>query len=321
MLTLRSGASSLVVAPEYGAGITGWMVGRTPILRRALPQASVGGDPHAMGCFLLLPYGNRLAGARFHWLGTDYTVTRNFGDQPHAIHGIGWRRAWSVTASAPDAVTLGLDHQPDRSWPFAFQAVVTYALSDAGLEVTLGLTNRHTAPAPAALGLHPFFPKAADSTLRFEATGVWRTGSNGLPLNHGSPPLDWRHDAPRRVMETGLDNCFTGWSGTADIQAGSVKIRIEASGVFRHLQVFTPSWADFFCAEPVSHVPDALNRAGLPVGQAMHVLLPGESVLGTIRFFSQAGGGEVPAPPRVLPGSPPGALDPPGTAGRASRGP
>ncbi len=51
MLTLTSGASSIVVAPEYGAGLTGWMLGRTPILRRALPQAAFGRDPHLMGCF------------------------------------------------------------------------------------------------------------------------------------------------------------------------------------------------------------------------------------------------------------------------------
>ena len=38
MLTLRSGDSAVVVAPEQGAGITGWMRGGTPMLRRALPS-------------------------------------------------------------------------------------------------------------------------------------------------------------------------------------------------------------------------------------------------------------------------------------------
>jgi aldose 1-epimerase len=59
-------------------------------------------------------------------------------------------------------------------------------------------------------------------------------------------------------------------------------VTIEADAAFRHLQVFTPFDCDFFCAEPVSHVPDAINRSDLPPGQAMHVLPPGESLAGSV---------------------------------------
>ena len=88
-----------------------------------------------------------------------------------------------------------------------------------------------------------------------------------------------------------LDNCFTSWDGTADVLAGPASLRIEASPVFRNLQVFTPSWADFFCVEPVSHVPDAINRQGQPIDQAMHILQPDESLDGTIRFIPTGGAG------------------------------
>ncbi len=47
MLTLRSGASSIVVAPKVGAG----QAGCTPVVRRTLPQASADGDLHALGRF------------------------------------------------------------------------------------------------------------------------------------------------------------------------------------------------------------------------------------------------------------------------------
>ncbi len=93
---------------------------------------------------------------------------------------------------------------------------------------------------------------------------------------------------PRRIAESRLDNCFTGWDRTADIQAGPASLRIEASEAFRQLQVFTPSWADFFCVEPVSHMPDAVNRPDLPADQAMHVLRPNETVSGTIRLVLTA---------------------------------
>jgi aldose 1-epimerase len=284
MLTLASGASSVVVAPEHGAGLTGWMLGTTPIFRRALPQTAVGGDPAAMGCFPLLPYGNRIGQGRFHWRGNDYILERNFGDHPHTIHGVGWQRPWTVEEAGPRSVFLSLAHSPDRSWPFAFSAEVVYRLSGSALTITIQMTNRHEAAAPAGIGVHPYFPKAGDPSLRFNGTGAWENGPDSLPLRHGPPCPDWLHTEPSPVAEARLDNCFTGWDGTADILAGAATIRIEASAVFRQLQVFTPSWADFFCVEPVSHVPDAVNRPDLPAEQAMHVLQPNETLSGTIRF-------------------------------------
>jgi aldose 1-epimerase len=77
-----------------------------------------------------------------------------------------------------------------------------------------------------------------------------------------------------------LDNCFTGWNGVAAIPG----LRIEADAVFRELQVFTPAGANFFCVEPVSHVPDAINRAELTVEQSMAVLAPGQSMRGGVTF-------------------------------------
>jgi aldose 1-epimerase len=284
MLILRSGASSAVVAPDCGGGLTGWMIGLTPILRRALPQASVGGDTHAMGCLPILPYCNRVSHGRFRWMGLEYRLKPNFGDDPHTIHGVGWQCGWQVAAAGPGFVSLVLDHAPDDAWPFGFAARVTYALSETALTIGVALTNRHSGPAPAGIGVHPYFPKSAASTLRFNASGAWENGADSLPSRHGAVAAEWAHSEPRPVVDSRLDNCFTGWDRVAEIGAGSANLRIEASEAFRHLQVFTPSWADFFCVEPVSHVPDAVNRPGLPADQAMHVLEPDETLGGTVRL-------------------------------------
>ena len=284
MLTLRAGSSCVVVVPEHGAGITGWLLGGTALLRRALPRTAIGGDAHAMGCFPLLPYGNRIGRARFRWLGAEYALRRNFGDSPHTIHGVGWQRAWTVEAVSPVAVSLSLTHRPDPSWPFAFDARIEYRLSAESLTVAIELTNRHDTAAPAGIGVHPFFPKGNDPALRFTASGVWQNGPDALPLRHGALPDGWSHRSGRRIACSQLDNCFTGWDRTADIVAGPASLRIEASDAFRNLQVFTPDWADFFCVEPVSHSPDAINRPDLPADQQMDVLAPGQTLSGTIRL-------------------------------------
>jgi aldose 1-epimerase len=305
MLALTSGSSSIVVAPEYGAALTGWTIDSTPMLRRALPQATIGGDPHTMGCFPLLPYGNRVGHRGFRWDDVDYMLEPNFGDNPHTIHGVGWQRAWAVAQATPRSATLTFQHRPGPSWPFAFDALVAYELSDTSLTVTIQMTSRHDRPAPAGIGLHPFFPKAGDPSLRFNAAGAWDNGPDALPLRHGPCRPGWLHTEPRAVGGSRLDHCFTGWDGTADIHAGPASLRIEASATFGQLQVFTPSWADFFCVEPISHVPDAINRCDLPPGQAMHVLRPNETLSGMIRFSA--------------PGTP--AFPSPGTIGTRSGSP
>jgi aldose 1-epimerase len=284
MLTLTSDASSVVVAPEYGAGLIGWMLGDTPMLRRALPQAAVEGNPHAMGCFPLLPYGNRIRQGQFYWRGRNYCLKRNFGDHPHAIHGLAWQRPWTVEQISAGSVLLSLDHHPDNAWPFAFNAVIGYSLFGSALTVTIEMTNRDATPTPAGLGVHPYFPKTNDPCLRFNSVGAWENGCDSLPSRHGPLRDDWGHSDPRPVAPSMLDNCFTAWDGTADILAGQASLRIEASAVFRQLQVFTPTWADFFCVEPISHVPDAVNRSDLPIDQAMHILEPNETLSGTVRF-------------------------------------
>ena len=146
----------------------------------------------------------------------------------------------------------------------------------------LAITNHHHAPAPAGIGLHPYFPKDNAAALRFDADGVWTNGPDMLPVRHGPIPADWDHRTPRQAAMERLDNCFTGWNGLAHISAGPASLRIQASAAFPNLQVFTPDWGDFFCAEPVSHIPDALNHPDLPTGQAMASLPPNETLAGVI---------------------------------------
>ena len=110
MLTLRSGESSLVLAPEIGGAIVGWTFGTVPLLRRPSPDAIVSGNVRGLACFPLVPFSNRIAYGRFHWDGTDHLLDRNFGDHPHTIHGVGWQRAWEVAAVGPASATLTLRH-------------------------------------------------------------------------------------------------------------------------------------------------------------------------------------------------------------------
>lgn len=279
---LALGGGELVIDPDHGGAVVGWRRGAEVILRPAAPALVVGGDVHAAACFPLVPYANRIAFGRFG----EHRLTPNFGTHAHTLHGIGWQRRWRVAAVSAQAATLVLRHDPagDGDWPYAFDAELTYWLDQSGLTVTLAQTNRATTPAPAGLGHHPYFPRRPGARLSFAATGASRNDATALPLTHEPLPAEWDHRAGRDVGSVTLDNCFTGWDGTARLEWDGGGVLMTTDPVFANVQVYVPRGGDHWCVEPVTHVPDALNRPGLPAGQAMELIAPGETLRGTIRL-------------------------------------
>lgn len=291
MLNLGSKQTSIVVMPEAGAAIVGWTHAGTHVLRRAHPDAVLSGNVRGLGCFPMLPYCNRIEEARFTWNGVSHQLDPGFGDQRHALHGVGFRQAWNVQQASLGEIVLTVEHdavdERAQQWPFPFGAMLRYRYLNNSLRVTLTVTNRHTEPAPFGIGLHPYFARPPGVALQFEAGGVWMTGEEPLPRQHTSVPAEWDHSNARTAGDTRLDNCFTNW--TRRVQISGLGITIEADDVFRHLHVYTPPNQDFFCVEPVSHVPNALNIRELSPDQAMHVVQPGATLSGSITIASALG--------------------------------
>jgi aldose 1-epimerase len=76
-----------------------------------------------------------------------------------------------------------------------------------------------------------------------------------------------------------VDHCFAGWGGEAVIEDERGTIAISATGA-PHLHVYAPADGSALCCEPVSHTPDALNRAP----EEMAILPPGCSTSLTMRL-------------------------------------
>jgi aldose 1-epimerase len=287
MLELSLGHDSLILTPEFGAAILGWTRRGTHLFRRPSPEAVLRGHPGAMGCFPLVPYCNRIAFRRFTHAGVTHQLAANFGDHPHAIHGVGWQRPWRIQEVSPASATLHLRHavsdQAARAWPFPFSARLTYRLTERGLTILIEATNDHSAPAPMGIGAHPWFPRAAGAWIQFQADGVW-FNRDSLPVTHGPIPRDWSHADARPVDRMPLDNCFTGWHGVTHIQG----MRIEAGHTLRNLQIFTPAGANFLCVEPMSHVPDAINLPEPHESHAMTMLAPGDTMRGSITLIPES---------------------------------
>lgn len=282
MITLRAGDSNVVVAPEIGGAMVGWLLGDRRVLRGPDPEALLRGQVRGLSGYPLVPFSNRIAYGRFAWDGQTYQLSRNFGDHPHSIHGVGWQSAWQVMEVTDSSVDLALDWAARREqvhhWPFPFAATLRYALDSSGLSVALGMTNRWSRHAPAGLGLHPYFPRLPGASLQFRATGVWLNGTDSLPQAHVPVPPDWDHTAGKPVGSVVLDNLFTGWDRTARLSlGGGPTLHLTAEEAFERLVVYTPEGKDYFCVEPVSHMTDAINRLDQPNRGGLHILAPGET--------------------------------------------
>jgi aldose 1-epimerase len=279
LVQLTHGKLAATIAPEIGGAIARLKLGELDILRPTPDTAIEEKLIRQMASYPLVPYSNRIVNARLKFEGREHVLQRNFGSELHAIHGVGWRRAWQTKSSSPTHLQLTLNHEPDADWPFHLSAIQRFDLTANALRVELTLTNTGTTPMPAGMGFHPFFPRAENTTLETRWQGMWTMSEAKVPIEHRTIPADADYSKSRPIGGWRIDNCFTGWSGKAVLGYATHRTELTATRGFGHCVCFVP--ADnrpFIALEPVSHIVDAFNLAER--GQkdtGMRVLKPGES--------------------------------------------
>lgn len=247
--TLRHGDWEVAVAPAAGgrlaqvrvAGME-WLVG---------PQA---GYPGAIswGAYPMVPWAGRIRHGAFDFEGHHYQLPINLGT--HAIHGIGFDRAWEVLEHGDTSLRLALDLGTDTQWPFGGRAEHLVSLHDGGLEMVLRVEAGERAMPRPVVGWHPWFRKL--DRFDFAPRAYYPRDAEGiatLPL--AAPP------GPR-------DDCYLNDQPVVIERAGQ-RLTLR-SGCDHWVYYDEPDHAT--CFEPQSGPPDAFNlRAG-------ESLLPGEAV-------------------------------------------
>lgn len=292
MLKLTSGALDLTLAPETGGSIARFVARHetgTQELLRPLPAEVTKPTPLDMACYPLVPFSGRITDAHFHYGGHDVRLPPDEICVPHAIHGRGWRTEWKVAESSEARALLRFAHEagdPAWPWPWSFEASQLFELSEDGLTLTMTLANRAREEMPGGLGLHPFFEARSKARLGTHLPFVWESGPDGIPLGLAPAPEKWRFEGGRPMKDVEVDHCFSGSEGRFAIgwEGRPFAVRMEAEGA-PHAIVYAPRGEDFFCAEPVSHVPDALNRPEGPDVTGLRALAPGESMTLRCRFI------------------------------------
>ncbi|MBM3647855.1 MAG: aldose 1-epimerase [Alphaproteobacteria bacterium] len=277
LLSLRAGRLALDLAPQAGGSIAGLSVdGVGEVLRPMTVEAAASQCGSEAACYPLVPFSNRIAEGRLAFDGQERRLAANWPGQRHPMHGEGWARSWRVARRGGDVAELIHEHDGVTGWPFRYRARQTFQLADDALSVGMMLENLEPRVVPGGIGLHPFFVRDDDTELAFQAASVWLADAELLPTERAAVPSRWDYAAPRRV-QSGLDNCFEGWDGSASIvwPRRGLRLTLQASLPFRHLVVYTPPDRPYFCVEPVSH-------ANGKVGEAL--LAPGAALAGDVVF-------------------------------------
>ena len=285
LVTLRDGGTELVVAPECGARIAAFRVDGRDVLRPASPEALTSGFPYGFSAFPLMPYSGPIFSDGFYFRGEWHALSRNVPAEPTATHGEGWIRPWRIEASSDRSIMLALDYKATPgAFPFAWRGELKFTLAERQLRAELTLTNRDHRPMPAGFGLHPYFPKAPGTILKFSCTGIWPPDAPEA-VAQGCGPLEPGLDfhAGLDVAPIVLDRCFEGWDGIATLTApDGFTTRIEADRTFGKLQIYDAWDYPYICIEPVTNANDGFNRATRNVpGHAVVELEPGKSLAGS----------------------------------------
>ncbi|MEQ8268794.1 MAG: aldose 1-epimerase [Parvibaculum sp.] len=292
MLTLARNRLEAVLAPETGGCIARFSArheGGMQELLRPLPRDCADPGPLDMGCYPLVPFSGRITNGRFRFGGHKVQLPPDDICVPHAIHGRGWQSPWDVLEAGATHARLRFIHDggdPVWTWPWGFEAEQTIVLEEDGLSVVMRLTNRAAGPMPGGLGLHPFFEGRETAWLCTHLPKVWESGADGVPTGLAPAPSKWRFDSPRAMREVEVDHCFSESEGRFRIGWNDrpFALRIEAEGA-PHAIVYAPPGEDFFCAEPVSHAPDAVNRPEGDSVTGLRRLAPGEMMELRCRFI------------------------------------
>jgi aldose 1-epimerase len=276
LVVLQSEATRVVLDPRRGGTIRELKWRGRDVLRPT--PAGAGDDPFDTACFPMVPFVNRIAHGRFEFGGRTVQLGRNWSEDPHPLHGQGWRAPWAVVSESASGATLRFEGGGD-DWPWRYRCEQHFDLQQDGVSIELSLENLSAEPMPAMLGLHPYLPDSTHARLQARLRRVWLTDKGALPLEEAQTPSGWSFEAGRAVKGVPLDHGFSGWDGVAALRWPDRTVTVTAPAC-RFLHVFVPAELDYFCIEPQTSAPGALGRGG----GGTTVVAPGERTAIHVQF-------------------------------------
>ena len=244
-----------------------------------IPSYPPGPPPLSAG-IVLVPWPDRVEGARWTHEGQSLQLPVTEPGRGHALHGLLAHAEYSVAAQTPDSVRLEASIPSSPGYPFDLDTAVTYALDAAGLTTTHEIVNRGSASAPVALGAHPYFriggTPLEDHVLTIAASERFVLDDSLVPRGRASVEGEADFRGGRPVDATGLHYALTDLDGSAhNLSAGGATVQIWTDPNFAVVQIFVATafpGGPALAIEPLTAPANALNS-----GEGLRWLEPGET--------------------------------------------
>ncbi|HEX3589335.1 MAG TPA: aldose 1-epimerase family protein [Pseudonocardiaceae bacterium] len=275
-----------VVVTEIGAGLRAFEWQGVPYLETYADSPALGSGA------VLVPWPNRVAGARWDFDGAPQHLEVTEADRGNAIHGLTRHQPWRAVLRESASITLATDIEVQPGWPVPLYTSITYALDERGLAITHLVRNVGDRPVPFGVGCHPY-PRAGlsprdECTLELAAQTVLPLDPatmipSGPPTDVADTVADFRTPKPLAgvALDTPFGDCGPGEDGLVHHRlVGPVGgVEVWAEPVFGWVQVFTPDTfpgtGQAIAIEPMTCPPDALNS-----GQDLLTAEPGKEWTG-----------------------------------------
>ncbi|MDQ0322328.1 aldose 1-epimerase [Pararhizobium capsulatum DSM 1112] len=249
----------MVEVSRFGGSLLSGHYRGIPFLQPT-PTEGIASQRHgAEASFPLVPYGNRIEANAFEFAGKRFTMQPNTAD-PFCLHGDGWLAEWEVIAQTGSQAVLLYVRRAEPPSPYSYEAIQTVRLDDDGVALSLSVTNKSDAALPYGLGFHPFFPRTPRTRLKAQAERYWTERAGHLPDMPVAVPAGLDFTTSKPLPGHWINNAYDGWNGQAWIEwpEYGLGLSLAVDGIFRCFMIYSPEAdADFFCFEPMSHLPNA----------------------------------------------------------------
>ncbi|MFK3676872.1 aldose 1-epimerase family protein [Microbacterium sp. NPDC090218] len=265
-IDLQLGDSTAQIA-QVGASLRSLRIGGVDLV----PPYPLDQPTPACSGVILVPWPNRVRDGRWDDHGTSRNLAITEPKLNNASHGLLRFTTYEVSQTDAEAV-LRATIVPQTGYPYLVETTVTYTLTTDGIEVTHTLTNRSAAPAPVALGTHPFVTigdvDPHDLVLRIPAETAFVTDDRMLPT--GTRPAESALREGVRLGDVTLDTGFTDLTRDPDDRVrhsltapDGRRVTLWQGEGFDFVQVYTtpayPGQSLAVAIEPMTAPADALN--------------------------------------------------------------
>ena len=260
-IIIKDSKSEVVIAPELGASILAYDYITNDNRFSIFPNRLGAVDVTSTACFPLVPFSNRIREGKFFWQGEQIQLPLNQLPERHTNHGHGWQVAWDVDEQTESSLTLSYVHTANE-WPFSYKSIYRFELQNGELLQTLILKNLSPNEMPAGLGLHPYFSRTDQVTLKADVKQMWQVDNESMPVTVIDAPKCLQSAQGMVVNDHQLDNTFIDFPAKAKVcwPEWQMCAEVSASTNCKFMVVYSPEKQDFFCVEPVTHAPNAINK-------------------------------------------------------------